>query len=184
MMQENTGPDPLAGLPSIHYRHPSSRGAASSLEHPVLLPSAVPPRPAPAPLSLHRTGSWSVHPTVSSPGPHPWDADALTSPPGLLPNGAPGRRRPRRTLTDNATEFLHAVDDLLGSQVSRHGPSHMPLPPPPVNLASHGMEGPLSPKSAGFPMPMEHAFGVESAGPAPLPLGSVSYTHLTLPTKA
>lgn len=174
-MQENTGPDPLAGLPSIHYRHPSSRGAASPLEHPVLLPSAVPPRPAPAPLSLHRTGSWSVHPTVSSPGPHPWDADALTSPPGLLPNGAPGRRRPRRTLTDNATEFLHAVDDLLGSQVSRHGPSHMPLPPPPVNLASHGMEGPLSPKSAAFPMPMEHAFGVESAGPAPLPLGSTKF---------
>lgn len=116
-----------------------------------------------------------MHPTVSSPGPGPWDADALTSPPGLLPNGAPGRRRPRRTLTDNATEFLHAVDDLLGSQASRHGPPHMPLPPPPANLPGNGVEGALSPKSAAFSMPMEHAFGVDNAGPTPLPLGSSKF---------
>ena len=173
-MQESTGTDPMTGLPPSMY-HPSSSGRISrghSLDRGRLLgDQALVQR---APPELHRAGSWSIHgasvPQVGSGT--PWDTDTpIASPPTL----SSGRRRPRRTLTDNATEFLHAVDDLLGSNVPRHAPpvSHImspadgvrspasPFGPPPIGMSEHpfaaaGLDAPslrLGAPKFGFSMP-------------------------------
>lgn len=87
---------------------------------------------------LQRTGSWSTHGTTG-PSSHARDTGAM-NPSSALPN-AP--RAPRRTLTGNASDFLHAVDDILATGPTWTAPSGNP----PHVMNSFRPDGAPSPRS-------------------------------------
>lgn len=77
-------------------------------------PGPMPSRPL---MTASAAGARSLHGTMSPTISGNRETGTETPPPTILN----GRNQPRRTLTDNASEFLHAVDDLLaGGSTTRH----------------------------------------------------------------
>lgn len=102
-------------------------------------PGPTPSRPL---MSSPAAGARVLHGSMSPPLPGNRTRGAETPPPTLLS----GRNQPRRTLTDNASEFLHAVDDLLaGAPSARH------MPP-----VSNAMPTSAFPETSRTPNPLLH----------------------------